>query len=719
MMTTAHTSTVGNSRRVPLDKRKRTETSCDKCKSRKQKCRKEPGQNACRYCIAHKIECLTTQPRKKRLYGSVEGLGNRLALLESLVKGLLPEADVSNAEELRQLGASLGIPLPDSMAGDANEDTVNSGTEGEEALSLLPDQQGQVQYIGPASSFSFHVRLHTLVGKGAVREFVLFGRNAADQGPLEGDQDPHALSTPSTIDHNSSADQRTPANEASSLQSLIATYFDQINPDFPVLHEPTFREAYKSWTVNTRNADPAWLCSFMCVLLLARRVARFNFPEDQENLWWRRVQSVLPVIIFTSSITAVQALLLAALHLHNTNHRDACWNLTGTATRIAFAIGLHQDRASNLHSPVATELRKRLWWTLCAFEVMQVSSYDRPSAIEHLGLRVGSANEHIIGMADYNPPDYCKWFNRLVVHLSSACKAPKNTKANLSEESYVGPLSPAAGVLRDLDRWKESLPSHLRVENINSSSQFQRPLILLHAKYHYTVILLCRAALLARATILSKQGTDSANIVLNSMSDTCVKSGRILAQLMIQLESTGKFDAVYWWDIWYAHAAASILVIDLVCINKKGGDDMLESRILLAQLADLAARHMRNSHMPGTIKKWCSLIPELNATMDSMSTQRQQPQHTQPGQDPGLPQMPQTHLDPSPYPVEQPINNGAYMYAENIPERYYSETEFAGPHPNSRLDRNAQMNFMDFTISNIQDWNWGDIGSLLGNGHVG
>jgi hypothetical protein len=25
------------------------------------------------------------------------------------------------------------------------------------------------------------------------------------------------------------------------------------------------------------------------------------------------------------------------------------------------------------------------------------------------------------------------------------------------------------------------------------------------------------------------------------------------------------------------------------------------------------------------------------------------------------------------------------------------------------------MNFMDFTISNINDWNWGDLGNLIGN----
>ncbi|OAL06867.1 hypothetical protein IQ06DRAFT_371979 [Phaeosphaeriaceae sp. SRC1lsM3a] len=718
------------SRRVPLDKRKRTETSCDKCKQRKQKCNKAPGADSCRYCLVHNIECLTTQPRKKRLYGSVEGLGNRLALLESLVKGLLPEADVSNMDEMRELGNSLGIPLPDSAAVVAEtEQKSGSDREGEDSLSLLPDQQGQVQYIGPASSFSFHLKLRTLVGRGAVREFVLFGRNAAaDTEPIEGDSDPHTFSTPSAtsnIDHNSPSDRRTSLPEsAPSLESLIGAYFDHINPDFPVLHEASFREAYEGWVANPGSADPAWLCSFLCVLLLARRVARVTFPEEQERLWWRRVQSLLPVVIFTSSVMAVEAMMLAAMHLHNTNHRDACWNLTGTAVRVAFAIGLHQDKVSTLQTPLARELRKRLWWTLYAFEQMQVSSYDRPSAIDHAGFRIGCPNERIIGMASYCPPDYCTWSNRLVVHLGSACRAPKTIKAKSSEESYVGPLSPAAGVLRDLERWQDTIPQHLRIEALNTAPPaFQRPLLLLHGMYHYTVVVLCRAALLARASILSRDGRDSPNAALTAMADACSDSGRALARIMLRLESIGKFDAITWWDVWYTLAASSMLVLDLVCMNKMGGTDLSESRVLLSQLADLAQRHRRNSHMPGTIEKFASIVPELHSMADSMSTSQspvmerkvEDKSNTEAGSSRPSSQQ-QQEVVPYPY-LQSTTNSGAYMFADNMPGQFYPEQP---QHPqaaysSTRFDRNTQMNFMDFTISNINEWNWGDLGNLIGH----
>jgi hypothetical protein len=149
-------------RRVEADKRRRTETSCDVCKSRKQKCDRQLSQAQCRYCKAHDLSCATTQPRKQRVYGSLEHVGTRIRLLEAIAKGLVPEADLSSNDELRRLGTSLGIPLPPNhIANESPSGPVATGGTStiEKALPLLPDQQGQVQYTGPASSFSFHLKL--------------------------------------------------------------------------------------------------------------------------------------------------------------------------------------------------------------------------------------------------------------------------------------------------------------------------------------------------------------------------------------------------------------------------------------------------------------------------------------------------------------------------------------------------------------------------------
>ncbi|KAL2811616.1 hypothetical protein BJX63DRAFT_274783 [Aspergillus granulosus] len=64
-------------------------------------------------------------------------------------------------------------------------------------------------------------------------------------------------------------------------------------------------------------------------------------------------------------------------------------------------MGLHRDDIKPLQSPFQRELRKQLWWTLYAFEKMQVSSYDRPSGISDAVSSASYPNERLVGCATY------------------------------------------------------------------------------------------------------------------------------------------------------------------------------------------------------------------------------------------------------------------------------------------------------------------------------
>jgi hypothetical protein len=79
---------------------------------------------------------------------------------------------------------------------------------------------------------------------------------------------------------------------------------------------------------------------------------------------------------------------------------------------------------------------------------MQVSSYDRPSAIAYTLSSVSFPNERIVGVAGLFPQDFMKWSQRLVVFLGSACRALNPTGSGSTEDVYSGPLSSAASVLR-------------------------------------------------------------------------------------------------------------------------------------------------------------------------------------------------------------------------------------------------------------------------------
>ena len=603
-------------RRVEADKRRRTENSCDMCKSRKQKCDKQLGP--CRYCKEHGLSCATTQPRKQRVYGSLEHVGTRIRLLEAITKGLVPEADLSSNDELIRLGTSLGIPLPSNNVADAPSSgpvaTKDMSTI-EKALPLVPDQQGHVQYTGPASSFSFHSKLGSLLDTHPTHEFVMFGPNAAKAEPQS---TPHAatpdvasrLSAPRNSAQPIVSNKRTLLPGTTVSKRLVQAYFAHTHPGFPVLHETSFLATFEVWssTGDRDDMNACWAVTLLCVCILGSKVDHHQFAAEQELEWWQQVQLHLPTVLFTTDMAALQALMLVALYLHHTSHRDACWNIIGAVVRIAHAVGLHSDDATAQLPPLVRELRKSIWWSLLAFEQLLVSSLDRPSAINAPSSTVSPPDERVLGLM--NPPDYSQWATRLVQLLGSACRA----RSPIShDDEGLGPLSPALSALRDLQRWRELLPKFLQPEATRTTAPcYIRPILLLGVQYHYSVIVLTRSVLLEHATSVSgglrwpgphREGPQT-------LSNECRTSGTLLCRALVEMHESGCFDSVTGFDMFYGITGASILVLDIVVMLREGSE-YSETSTLLQKMAMLAEKHLRNRKMPGTLRKWATLISEM------------------------------------------------------------------------------------------------------------
>ncbi|KAK8133356.1 hypothetical protein PG984_005368 [Apiospora sp. TS-2023a] len=740
------------SRRVPPERRKRTEISCDKCKSRKQKCHRllselspdgYDSRAPCRYCQTHGFECVTTQTRKKRVFAAVEeSLEARVGLLESLVKGLVPDADAdtSSVESLRALGASLGIAMPElpdnrcgsgtPAGGASSSDRVDvkeassskasaiahEGKREEQTLPVLRDQQGQMQYIGPASSYIFQIRMRAiLAGRNShcqsQGQFFLFANNVTDkawvgkvadlQREVSAGRTPsshEAEDIPAASDGSEADDDSDDEREASvrteeSLLSgtipdqLVDAFFERIHPDFPVLSEECFRRKYERFRQRKSSpigggveTDASWVCSFLCILILARRtvppddVLATARGQEAEARWWRKVHTLLPSVVFTSCISAVQALLLAALHLNNTNNKDSCWTLTGAAVRIAIAIGLHRDATLNTNQEVAVAqnpvllLRKRLWWTLYQFELMQAASLDRPSAIDDAACNISAAIQPLVSTPGADAT--MEYQTRLLRMLSQACRVVRTMNNSSSaggdsvDDTYNGPLSPAASLIRDMRRWRDNLPrelcqqaatmetnTHKQEASHNSmmTARSRRTLLLMHVQYHHILCVITRNPMLTAASSLFDHNNSNADDADDDrdrhysnnlgvpeggggcnafLTDVCIAAAQDSARLLFRLDAEGLFDGVTWWDFYFLYQAAQVLVLGVMYDAKRGEEEIRQhqysttgtgggnsrlntSRILLHCCADLADRVARNPLVPGTIHRFAVVVGEL------------------------------------------------------------------------------------------------------------
>jgi len=308
-------------------------------------------------------------------------------------------------------------------------------------------------------------------------------------------------------------------------------------------------------------------------------------------------------------MAALQALMLVALHLHHTSHRDACWNIIGAVVRIAHAVGLHSDDVTAQLPPLVRELRKSIWWSLPAFEQLLVSSLDRPSAVDILKSTVSPPDERVLGLM--NPPEYSQWSTRLVSLLGSACHARTSYRPMLRNDETLGPLSPALSALRDLERWKELLPRFLQPGATDTTAPcYIRPILLLEVQYHYSVIVLTRSVLLDHATAFSGGRRWPHREGPRTLSNECRASGTSLCQTLVKMHESGCFDPITGFDMFYGITGASVLILEIVIMLKEGSD-RTQTSTLLQEMAVLAEKHLRNRKMPGTLRKWATLISEL------------------------------------------------------------------------------------------------------------
>lgn len=178
-------------RRVSDSNRQRVQVSCDRCKTRKIRCIRIPGNgDDCAACAQLSLICESTLPRKQRVYASYDQLQLRFRLLDTLIKKLYPDENVDSIEGIRNLARAHGLDMSGfdmegaednlpTQKGEASTSSVRTGALSLEDASLfasvrrlhipegalIPAPRGGYHYVGPASSYLFANTIRYLVKK--------------------------------------------------------------------------------------------------------------------------------------------------------------------------------------------------------------------------------------------------------------------------------------------------------------------------------------------------------------------------------------------------------------------------------------------------------------------------------------------------------------------------------------------------------------------------
>lgn len=96
----------------------------------------------------------------------------------------------------------------------------------------------------------------------------------------------------------------------------------------------------------------------------------------------------------------VQAMTLMANYLQKRNKPNSGYSHLGLAVRMAMGLGLHKEFPGWNIAPLKMETCRRVWWTLCVFDIGATITFSRPLTWPRDGVEVGlPMNVHDLGCA--------------------------------------------------------------------------------------------------------------------------------------------------------------------------------------------------------------------------------------------------------------------------------------------------------------------------------
>ncbi|XXH00784.1 hypothetical protein Hte_007135 [Hypoxylon texense] len=358
-------------------RRPRVARACIACQQKKQKC--DGGSPSC--CISHDPSTNRRHPRNyvDSLEKHNTSLEQHVAFLEGALRKLHPNLDVDNltSRAIESIAATDSAvtrweeDVSDMTGRSAGSPAFPHGAYRDDVSNLdllcLRAAGGDPHYFGTSSDFSL------------TKLFSATLRGVQAQGPgltMGGVSNSTILSRPLP----------TPKQlpERAVLVRLTTAYFEQVHPQFPLLHRPTYLE----WEEDVLRArekgelpNPTYLFFVYAVAAVGALTNADSGDTLPEGLY-ASAETLFEHVMRLNSLESIQAILCCAMYSIRSPVGVSVWTLSGLALRQCIELGLHRKIPWSKveHNVLKSQMRRRVFW--CSYNL------DRAVAIT-LGRPVG------------------------------------------------------------------------------------------------------------------------------------------------------------------------------------------------------------------------------------------------------------------------------------------------------------------------------------------
>ncbi|KAH9044579.1 fungal-specific transcription factor domain-containing protein [Lactarius pseudohatsudake] len=294
---------------------------------------------------------------------------------------------------------------------------------------------------------------------------------------------------------------------------LLSLYFVYVHPVFPVVHKSLFWKDYE--VTSTRERPHISNLLLLSMFAVAARYEQAEAPLDSGNLWEAgldymvQAREVLNRVYHYSRGTTCQALLLLGLREFGIGQMEHGWLYTGMAFRMAQDLGLHRDatnwqmNSKKMFSIQELQARKQIWWACSRADIYTAIYMGRPPSISErdFDTPLPEVEADELWTPHSSDPAAIE-FKPLPNRLTACCRTMSTLcviTANVINRIY--PVHPSSHSTKraalahfetQLDQWYAELPDPLAFDPASSRSVPPPNVLLMHATYWNTVLLLHR-----------------------------------------------------------------------------------------------------------------------------------------------------------------------------------------------------------------------------------
>ncbi|KAI0009209.1 fungal-specific transcription factor domain-containing protein [Xylariaceae sp. FL0662B] len=357
--------------------------------------------------------------------------------------------------------------------------------------------------------------------------------------------------------------------------TMIDAYFKRYHLNYPIVHEPTFRAQYSEVIPQPHGRSWPVLAYVIAAIGVYSSSTSIN---DLDLRLFEHAKSMLSFdFLEVGNLTLVQALTLISNLQQKRDKPNSGYNYLGLAVRMAIGLGLHKEFPGWNISPLNMEIRRRVWWSLCVFDVGASITFSRPIVWPYDGVEVSFplnvTDRELTASSTSYPPENA-WFTP---HTAVSTQARFHTATRGIYSRVITRPFPEAEELLELDAnmiqpWLAGLPSYFTEDNNDVPCVYAFAHAVNQWRYRNLRIIMYRSFVI-RSALNSRdrdkdrdsRGDEDCSAASKEACDRCLEDARVTIDMISRYWAQNEHNCLAaWYALYFLFQAA---LIPCICLR--------------------------------------------------------------------------------------------------------------------------------------------------------